>query len=191
MFRFILIIAASCLLLGCQSAQENPESVQREAVLEEIKLDSLKSILTIVVDDGAGLFDARTTFTNGVFRKSSDNKLESVSLKSDSLIIDSLQRPLAIELINIESWDSAARYQVAQDSSFLLRNPTHVALSDISIGDVSNELMLLLYIQPDSSLQLVEGKVSLNLRDWNQEISEDSGVLHLGFVVYPLSEEID
>lgn len=187
MYRTIIFVVILGLLCDCQQENGNSETPEQTSILKELKVDSLKSILTTIIDDGTGLSDFRAPFSKGMIRMDDQNQLRFLGLTCDSLYIDSVRNTMNIEMINIESWDSSSQYSLKQDSAFLLRNPTHISLTQITVGEVSNEVVLFLQVQSDSIPTQIEGKTSLNLRDWNREISEERAKLHLGFVIYPLT----
>ncbi len=186
--HLVLLSTVLVSFLRCETQKENLEQSEVPYALQELKLDSIKSIITIILDNGESLQDSRSRIFSGIIKKDENDSVRSVNFFVEQLFIDSVNYSFAIDLINLESWDSMKQNTLHIDSAFVLSNFTHLALSSVTIGDVSNELLFPIRIEKDSSKIYFEGKTTLVIKDWGFEFPE-SNKLHLGLSLFSLSEK--
>ncbi len=166
-----------------QNSQEQPEV----NLLKESKLDSIRSLATIIIDNGDLLNDSRSSISYGSYKTDESQTLRSIRFSLKDLNIADASEGLTIDMINLEEWDSSRQHTITVDSAFLLNPISHLALSKITLGDITNELLLPIRVTQDSVESYVEGKTTLTLKNWGFDLPEQYK-LHLGLSLYTLSE---
>lgn len=172
---------------GCKSDPKNQEQTEVKNPLKESKLDSIRSIVTIILDDGNALKDARRSILSGSYKRDENQVIRSIRFSFENLNIVEDTRQLAIDMVNLEEWDSTQQNTPTVDSAFMLNHITHLALSKVTLGNITNELLLPVQIRQDSIHSYIEGKTTLSLKNWGFDgVNEHK--LHLGLSLYTLSE---
>lgn len=188
MFKhFVLLSFLVVVLQGCLSDTENSEAQEAITVLQDLKLDSLKSVATIITNNGSDLTDARSGISSGIYKIDTNLVIRSISLSVEELLIENLNHQLVIDMINVEPWDSTHQPPLKIDSVFYLSEASHLALSNITLGDVTNEILLPIRVRQDSLTAYIEGKTTLTLKDWGFDLPE-AYQLYLGLSLFTLSE---
>ena len=175
------------LMVSCDPDPTNQEEPEAIETLFALKLDSVRSVVTVIIDDGEALRDSRSNLLAGAYKKDENGVIRAVHLLAKATFAKDEPQEFVIDLINLEGWDSTRQNTMEIDSSFFLSNVTHLALSHITIGNVSNELLLPLQIEEDSFQTYLEGKTTLKLKNWGFDLPEPHKI-HLGLSLYTLSE---
>lgn len=182
-----LLCLVIIILIGCKSNTENPEQPEITTALQELKLDSVRSVITIIVNDGDLVKDARTNISAGAYKIDGDSVIRFVNFHANASLSGDNNQQIAIDMINLEEWDSTQVTAISFDSTFTLTEVSHLALSHITIGDITNEVLLPIKMNNNRLDTYIEGKATLTLKSWGFDLQEEYK-LHLGLSLYTLSE---
>lgn len=189
MFKHVGLLSLIIVLLsGCQTSLQNQEQPLTVKTLQTSKLDSIKSVVTVILNNGNDLMDTWRGIQSGTYAKDENDTIRSINFIAEELLIDSLTHQLTIDMVNIERYDSTQLNYLKIDSSFFLKQVSHLALSNITLDDITNEVLIPIQMAQDSSKIYVEAKTTLMLEDWGFDLSEEHK-LHLGLSLYSLSEK--
>lgn len=185
---FICLFVWISLITSCDTPQQNQEQLAPPSLLVEQKLDSIRSVITIILDDEGELEDTRSTIFSGTYETDEENTIRSIRFSVDQFVIDSVNYPLSVDLINLERWDSTKIASVKIDSAFMMSAISHLALSKITIGDVTYEVLFPINLVEKATKIHFEGKTTVALKDWGIKLQDPTN-LHLGLSLYTLSEK--
>ncbi|MDW3192513.1 MAG: hypothetical protein R8G66_09110 [Cytophagales bacterium] len=156
-------------------------------MMQKFKLDSIRSVATIITNNGEGLMDTRRRISSGIYQLDTNKIIRSINLSVEELLINDLNHHLVIDMMNMEPWDSTSQTPLKVDSAFYLSEVSHVALSKITLGDVTNEILFPVWVHQDSLTSFIEGKTTLALKNWGLDLPENHQ-LYLGLSLFTLSE---
>ena len=131
--------------------------------------------------------DTRSSISSGIYQLDTNQIIRSISFSVEELLINDLNHQLVIDMINMEPWDSTNQTPLKVDSAFYLSEISHLALSNITLGDVTNEILFPVWVHQDSLTAFIEGKTTLTLKDWGIDLPE-THQLYLGLSLFTLSE---
>lgn len=185
--HLVLLSLGIAFMMGCES--NNTTRNQSEVIdpVQELKLDSIRSVVTLIIDEGEALEDARSNIASGSYKMDENQVIRSIRFSLIDLTIAEGIKQLSVDMINLEEWDSLQQSVPIVDSAFMLNHISHLALSKITLGNITNELLLPVQINQDSVQSYIEGKTTLTLEDWGFDLPEQHK-LHLGLSLYTLSE---
>lgn len=182
-----LLCLVIIMFIGCKPNTESREKSEITTALQELKLDSIRSIITVIVNDGDLVKDTRTNISAGTYKIDGDSLIRSVNFFAKASLYGEVSQQIAIDMINLEEWDSNQATAISFDSTFTLTEVSHLALSYITIGDITNEVLFPIQMNNNRLDTYIEGKATLTLKNWGFDVQEQYK-LNLGLSLYTLSE---